>query len=115
MEITMKKMSLLILLVALMMVLVGPTTVLADSPTFLGGLHLREYCVAQGYADVTLTGPIVGPSAAFNNWRCVTPDGGTHPFSMEQACKWEYNINESLAHPLDSNNAFSWVCYSVQH
>jgi hypothetical protein len=111
----MKKMSLLIVLVVLMMVLVGPGSVLADSPTVLGDLGLREYCVARGSVDVTLTKPQIGPNAAFNNWRCVTADGDFHPFSMVQACKWEYNVNEVQAHPTDKNDAYTWLCFTVQH
>jgi hypothetical protein len=111
----MKKLYLLIVLVVLMMVLTGPIAVLADSPTSLGGLALREYCVAQGYADVTLTKAQIGPNAAFNNWRCLTSNGGLHPLSMEQACKWNYELSEVLAQPLDPNDAYTWVCYSVQH
>jgi hypothetical protein len=111
----MKKMSLLIVLVALMMVLTGPSHVLADAPTPLGDLGLWEYCVARGYADVTLTKPQIGANAAFNNWRCATADGDLRPFSMVQACKWEYNLNEVQAHPTDKNDAYTWLCYSVQH
>jgi hypothetical protein len=69
-----------------------------------------------GYANVTLTKPPEGPNAAFNNWRCVdADDGDTHPFSMEQACKWEYDQKQVQAHPSNPDNAFTWVCYSVKH
>ncbi len=111
----MKKIALVTVLVFLLIVLAGPSSVLADSPTPIGDLSLREYCVAIGYADVTLTKPQIGPNAAFNNWRCVTSNGVTHPFSMEQACKWEYNLNQVQTHPTDRNDAYTWVCYSVKH
>jgi hypothetical protein len=114
-DVIMKKMSLVILLAVLMMVLAGPGSVLADAPTVVGDLGLREYCVASGYVDVTLTKPQTGPNAAFNNWRCVNANGDLRPFSMEQACKWAYNLNEVQAHPTDKNDAYTWLCYSVQH
>lgn len=114
MKVIMEKVSLLVVLVFLMMVLAGPISVLADAPTVLGDLGLWEYCVAHGYVDVSLTKPQIGLNAAFNNWRCVTADGEFRPFSMVQACKWEYNLNEVQAHPTDKNDAYTWLCYSVQ-
>ena len=97
------------------MVLAGPAVVLADAPTVLGDMSLWEYCVAKGYADVTLTKPQIGPNAAFNNWRCVTAEGDLRPFSMVQVCKWEYNLTAVQAHPIDKNDAYTWLCYSVGH
>jgi hypothetical protein len=113
-EATMKKMS-LFLLVVLVMVFARPGSVLADAPIVLGDLGLREYCVASGFADVTLTQPQIGPNAAFNNWRCVTDEGDLRPLSIVQACKWEYNLDEVQAHPTDKNDAYTWLCYTVQH
>jgi hypothetical protein len=98
----------------LMIALALPTAVLADSPTLLGGLTLREYCVAHGYTDVALVRSPFGPNAAFNNWRCVSADGGLHRFSMVRACQWQYELNQVHAHPLDRNNALTWYCYSVR-
>jgi hypothetical protein len=92
-----------------------PPTARADHPTLLGGLNLLGYCVSEGYAGVTLTKPVVGPNAAKNNWRCVTAEGMTHPFSFEQACKWQYNLNAVQAHPADPDNAFTWVCFTTEH
>ena len=111
----MQRVSVLIVLIVLMIVLAGPRSALADAPTVLGDLGLWEYCIARGYVDVTLTKPQLGPNAAFNNWRCVTADGELRPFSMVQACKWEYNLNEVQAHPSDKNDAYTWLCYTVQH
>ena len=111
----MKKKLLPAFLVTLLLVVTIPAAVLADSPTALGGLGLYEYCVSQGYAGVTLTKPQIGPNAAFNNWRCTTSNGGTHPFSMEQACKWQYDIKQVQTHPTDPDDAYTWVCYSVRH
>jgi hypothetical protein len=115
MEVIMKKVSLVVLLVFLMMVLAGVRSILADAPTVVGDLGLREYCVAHGYVDVAQTKPQIGLNAAFNNWRCVTANGDLRPFSMVQACKWEYSLNEVQAHPTDKNDAYTWLCYSVQH
>jgi hypothetical protein len=58
---------------------------------------------------------VVG-EAAYNNWRCYTgtPDN-PHPFNFEQACQWAYGLNAVHAHPLDADDAFTWVCYSTQH
>jgi hypothetical protein len=84
-----------------------------DPITLLGGLDLDGYCLSIGFAGVTLTRPDSGPNAAFNNWRCKTADGATHPFSMEQACKWQYSANAVQAHPTDPDNAFSWLCYAT--
>ena len=111
----MKKIALLLTLVILLNLLAGPAIVLADSPTALGGLDLFSYCISKGYAAATLTKPQIGPNAAFNNWRCIAADGHTHPFSMEQACKWQYELNQVQTHPTDPDDAFTWVCYSVQH
>jgi len=93
------------------------STARADPPTPLGGLELRTYCQTHGYTDVVLQkGVVIGPQAAYNNWRCYTDTPtNDHPFSMEQACKWAYGLNAVQAHPLDSDNAFTWVCYSSEH
>ena len=79
----------------------------------LGGLDLNGYCQSAGFAGVTLTKPQLGHNAAFNNWRCVTAHGTTHPFSFEQACKWQYGLQAVQAHPRDPDDAFTWTCYSV--
>ena len=83
----MKKFAVLTILVVVLIALVIPSSVFADTPVPIGGLGLREYCHAHGYADVTLTKDHFGPNAAFNNWRCVEASGALHPFSMEQACR----------------------------
>lgn len=111
----MKKKSLLLAIVLFLFLLALPTLVLADSPTALGGLDLDSYCISQGFAGVTLTKPQIGHQAAFNNWRCVTFTGRTRPFSMEQACKWQYDLKQVQAHPTDPDDAFTWVCYSMKH
>jgi hypothetical protein len=111
----MKKKLLPVFLVLTLLLLAFPASVLADSPSALGGLGLYEYCVSQGFEGVTLTKPQIGHNSAFNNWRCTTSDGGTRPFSMERACQWHYDLREVLAHPMDPDDAFTWVCYSVQH
>jgi hypothetical protein len=109
----MKKITFLSILVFLMSVTVS--VALADHPTPLGGLTLQEYCQSEGYAGVTMTKDRIGPNAAFNNWRCVTTEGNTHPFSMEQACKWQYSLRQVQSHPDDPDDAWTWVCYSVAH
>jgi len=78
----------------------------------LGGLDLAEYCQAIGYAGVVQTKPRLGFGAAIDNWRC-SRDNGLHPFSMEQACKWEYGLEGVQAHFLDRDDAYSWKCFSV--
>jgi hypothetical protein len=100
-------------LVILLLLFAAPAMVLADAPTPVGDLDLEAYCIAQGYAGVTLTQPRFGPNAAFNNWRCVTAAGRTHPFSMEQACKWQYDLNPVQTHPTDPDDAWTWVCYGL--
>ena len=92
----------------------APPMVVADAPVPLGGLGLEEYCIGNGYTGVTLLKPLLGPNSAYNNWHCTTADGGVQPFSMEQACKWQYRVNEVQTHPTDPNNAYTWVCYSVR-
>jgi len=82
-----------------------------DPLTPLGGLDLDDYCRSLGYVNSTLTKPQIGPNAAFNNWRCQASDGGTHPFSMTQACQWQYGTNAVQAHPSDTDDAYTWVCY----
>lgn len=111
----MKKIVSITIWLVLLIALTGPVVVFADSPTPLGGLDLTSFCPAQGYVGFTLTKPQLGHNAAFNNWRCVTSEGKLHPFSMEQACKWQYGLNAVQAHPLDPDDAFTWVCYSVAH
>ena len=91
----------------------------ADAPTPIGDLMLMEYCQSIGYDGVTLTKPQLGPNAAHNNWRCFTGTSSAptrlHPFSMEQACKFQYQQDAIQTHPLDPDDAFTWVCYSVAH
>lgn len=91
----------------------------ADAPTPLGGLNLTRYCQSLGYTDTTMTKPQVGPNAAYDNWRCFTGTSTApttlHPFSMEQACKFQYGQNAIQAHPTNPDDAFTWVCYSVAH
>ncbi len=86
-----------------------------SAPVLLGGLNLDGYCYAIGYNVAILLNPHLGPNAAYNNWRCQASDGSVHPFSMEQACKWNYNIEQVQAHPTDPDDAYTWTCYSVQN
>jgi hypothetical protein len=91
----------------------------ADAPTPLGGLALTPYCQSLGYDGDTLTKPQLGPNAAYDNWRCFTGTStaptSLHPFSMEQACQFQYGHNAIQAHPTNPDDAFTWVCYSVAH
>jgi hypothetical protein len=91
----------------------------ADAPRPLGGLALTPYCQSLGYDGDTLTKPQLGPNAAYNNWRCFTGTRAAptslHPFSMEQACKFQYGQNAIQTHPTNPDDAFTWVCYSVAH
>ena len=91
----MKKFTVLTILVVVVIALVIPSSVFADTPVPVGGLGLREYCQAHGYADVTLMKDPFGPNAAFNNWRCVEASGMLQPFSMEQACQWHMGSMQS--------------------
>ena len=77
-----------------------------------GGLQLQEFCQSQGYDGVVLTKPRLGVGAAIDNWRCVS-GGVPHPFSMEQACKWEYAMDAIQTHFLDRDDAYSWKCFAV--
>lgn len=77
-----------------------------------GGLQLQEFCQSQGYDGVLQTKPRLGFAAAIDNWRCVS-DGALHPFSMEQACKWEYGMDAIQARFLDRDDAYSWKCFAV--
>ena len=116
MDLALRK-PLLVALVAAVIGLVGASTARADPPTPLGGLELQTYCQSLGYTGTTLQkGFIVGEQAAYNNWRCYTgTPADTHPFSMEQACKWTYGLDAVQTHPLDPDDAFTWVCYSTEH
>ena len=91
----------------------------ADAPTPLGGLALTPYCQSLGYDGDTLTKPQLGANAAYDNWRCFTgtrtAPTSLHPFSMEQACKFQYGQNAIQTHPTNPDDAFTWVCYSVAH
>jgi hypothetical protein len=91
----------------------------ADAPTPVGGLALTPYCQSLGYDGDTLTKPQLGPNAAYDNWRRFdgTKDAPTslHPFSVEQACKFQYGQNAIQTHPTNPDDAFTWVCYSVAH
>ena len=64
----------------------------------LGILDLDAYCRNGGYANSILTKPRLGPNAAFNNWRCQASEGDVHPFSMTQACQWQYQKNGVQGH-----------------
>ncbi len=79
----------------------------------LGGLDLVTYCQSLGFARFALTKPRFGPNAAYDNWRCETESGEVHPFSFEQACKFQYGLEAVQAHPTDPDDAFTWVCYAV--
>jgi hypothetical protein len=78
----------------------------------LGGLDLNEYCQSLGYNGVVQTKPRLGFAAAIDNWRCSSEDG-LHPFSMEQACKWEYDLQAVEARFLDRDDAYSWKCFNA--
>jgi hypothetical protein len=79
----------------------------------LDGLVLSGYCQSLGHAGATLTKPQIGPNAAFNNWRCATASGDLIAFSMEQACKWQYSMAAVQTHPLDRDDAYTWLCYAT--
>jgi len=79
----------------------------------LGGLDLVTYCQSLGFARLALTKPRFGPNAAYDNWRCETESGEVHPFSFEQACKFQYGLEAVQAHPTDPDDAFTWGCYAV--
>jgi hypothetical protein len=78
----------------------------------LGGLQLDEFCKSLGYDGVVLTRPRLGSGAAIGNWRCGSA-GDLHPFSIEQACKWEYGLDAVQTHFLDRDDAYSWKCFAV--
>jgi hypothetical protein len=81
-------------------------------PQALGGLNLDSYCQAHGWDSVIFPRGQLAPHAAVDNWRCVTGDRAA-PISMEQVCKWEYDLNAVQARFTDLNDAITWVCYSV--
>ena len=87
-------------------------TASADPPQLLGGLDLMSYCLAQGWDTVIFPRGQLAPHAAVDNWRCATGDKSL-PISMEQACKWQYGINDVQARFTDVNDAFTWECYAV--
>lgn len=91
----------------------GPLSIVppSDQLILIGGLSLDGYCQSLGYANSTLTKPQVGPNAAFDNWRCQAPDGATHAFSMTAACQWQYGTKAIQAHPTNTDDAYTWVCY----
>jgi len=84
----------------------------ANPPRVLGGLDLQGYCQNQRYDGVVLEGGAIIGHNVFNNWRCQTA-GNTHPFSFEQACRWQYGLQAVQARPTDRDDAFGWRCYSV--
>jgi hypothetical protein len=104
--------KLAVLLVALACAAAGAQVARGDPPQLLGGLTLNEFCQAQGYDGVVMTKPRFGLGAAIDNWRCFSGDV-VHPFSMEQACKWQYGLEAVQPHFLDRDDAFSWKCFSV--
>ncbi len=83
------------------------------SAELLGGLDLFTYCQSLGFDHLALLKPRFGPNAAYDNWRCATESGEVHPFSFEQACKFNYGLEAVQAHPTDPDDAFTWVCYAV--
>jgi hypothetical protein len=118
-EVQMMKRLLPAVFVAAALAGVFASAVRADAPTPLGGLALTPYCQSLGYDGDTLTKPQLGPNAAYDNWRCFfgTRDAPTslHPFSMEQACQFQYGHAAIQTHPTDPDDAYTWVCYSVAH
>jgi hypothetical protein len=111
----------LLFVVAVAGVLVAAFTTVgrADAPTPLGGLDLGTYCQSLGYDGTIMTKPQLGPNAAYDNWRCFTGTStaptSLHPFSIEQACKFQYRQNAIQTHPTNPDDGFTWVCYSVAH
>jgi hypothetical protein len=101
-----------LLLVALACAAAGAHIARADPRQLLGDLTLNEFCQAQGYDGVVQTRPRFGHAAAIGNWRCFSGDA-LHPFSMEQACEWQYEMQAVQAHFLDRDDAFSWRCFSL--
>lgn len=87
-------------------------TASADPPQLLGGLDLMGYCQAQGWDTVIFPRGQLAPHTAVDNWRCATGDKSL-PISMEQACKWQYGIDDVQARFSDLNDAFTWSCYAV--
>jgi hypothetical protein len=90
----------------------GSRPAVADTPQFLGDLHLLEYCQAQGWDTVIFPRGRLAPHAAVDNWACVSGDKSV-PISMEQACKWQYGLEAVQARFTDLNDAFTWDCYTV--
>jgi hypothetical protein len=87
----------------------------ADPPRLVAGggdLHLLGYCQAQGWDTVIFPRGRFAPHAAVDNWRCATGDTSL-PVNMEQACRWDYGLNDVQARFTDVNDAFSWKCYAV--
>lgn len=105
--------SRLLATMVVVIILLTATAAYADPPAFLGGVNLLAFCQSMGFTGVALTKPQIGDNAAINNWRCVGQD--LHPFSFEQACKFQYGVNAVQAHPLDRDDAFTWVCFSTAH
>ena len=85
----------------------------ANPPRPVGGLNLDGYCNSLGYSGgaTLIRRAVTGPNYAYDNWRCLNSDGSTHPFSMEQACKFDQQTRAILAQPTDPNNAFFWTCF----
>jgi len=110
----MKRIPFRLALVGSILLAVVPASVFADARTPLGGLSLEEYCIANGHTGVTLLKPLLGPNSAYDNWHCATADGGVAPLSMEQACKWQYHVNDVQTRATNPDNAYTWVCYSAQ-
>jgi len=76
-------------------------------------LDLFTYCQSLGFDFLALRKPPFGPNAAYGSWQCATVFGEMHPFSFEQACKFQYGLEAVQAHPTDPDNAFTWVCYTA--
>ena len=89
----------------------------ADAPTPLGGLALTPYCQSLGFDGDILTKPRLGPNAAYDNWRCFygTRDApnSLYPFSMKNACKFQYGRAAVDARPTNPDDAYTWACYTV--
>jgi hypothetical protein len=94
----------------------------------LGGLNIAGYCESlgdngkngKGEGPAVLTKEQVGPEYAYNNWACIEDNGTPVPIavsgpapSMNNACAVTYPGASSYGYPENSNDAFTWNCYTL--
>lgn len=74
----------------------------------LGGINFWNYCVDE----LRYSGETTVANDAYG-YRCTDSSGGTHAFSVDSACRWQYNRNDVVARFWNFYSTTSWQCFGT--